>query len=188
MTSNTESNNNSTFEKIFPPVPVEDVTPQPEKLQDSNGHVRALVNSSKLKYVEIDGFGYYPPTEYYYNIDGGIRGFEIPENVYGSGYDDHCFYWKINPVKYNSVGPFWALLKFQESTEFNRQHVLNGDYDQVIELPTPEGILFFSDKLEDVIVAEKTLAERIKENGLLSVRNYLPTVIQNPDLCIPETE
>lgn len=169
------------YEKTVPPVPIEDVTPPPERLQDSNGHIRALVNSRKLKYVEIDGFGYYPPTEYYYNTDGAIRGFEIPENVFGSGYDDHCFYWKIDLIKYNSVGPFWALLKFQESTESTQQHVLNGKYDRVIELPTPEGILFFCDKLKDVIVAEKTLAERIQKCGLLSVRNYLPTVVHDSD-------
>lgn len=165
-----------------PPIPVNEVTPPPEELRDSAGHIRALVNARKLKVEIIDGFGYYPSSELYYDTEGNVRGFGIAENHEGHGFDQHAVYWKIDPQKFETEGPYYALIKFQDENCEDMGHVLDGKYDRTIVLPTAEGILFFREYLRDSIVAKKEFADRIVSEGLLSVRHYYPThIIGDPE-------
>lgn len=158
-----------------PPVPVEEITPPPEELFDSCGNRRALVNTKKLRYVEIDDFGYYPSLEFFYDIDNNLRGFSCPEGLYAKGgHDEKCVYWKIKRDDYISKGPYLALIKFSETAPEVQTHVLDGKYDRIIELPTAEGMLFFDDYIADAIVESKELADWIMKDGLLSVRHYIP--------------
>lgn len=158
-----------------PPVPVEEVTPPPESLRDSLGQERALVNPRRLKYTEIDGFGYHPAVELFFDTEHRVRGFDCPEDIYAKGGDDYCIYWKLKPEDW-ARGPFLALLKFREEGEPEGfRHVLDGKYDRVLELPAPEGMLFFDRPLSDAIMEEKSVAERIMAEGLFAVRHYIPT-------------
>jgi len=170
----------------FPPtdsVRPEEIMSPPEELYDSCNNKRALVHAAKQHYVEIDGCGYYPANEYYYDVDGNIRGFSCPEGIYVQGRCSlHAICWNIKRSEYFGdgplKGPYLALLKFAADTPLDYIHVLDGKYDRVIELPTPEGMLFFDEEIADAIIEPKEIAERILKEGLLSVRHYCDGYLQ----------
>lgn len=166
-------------EKLRPPVPIEEVTPPPENLYDSLGHRRATVNAKELKYTEINGYGYYPAREFFYDREEHMRGFLFPEGTYGKGFDENCILWKVPPEEFKTKGPYIALIKFIDEKTPERMHVADGKYDTELELPTAEGMLFFEKKLSDAIIEPKETAERIKKEGLFAVRKYIPALIND---------
>lgn len=159
------------------PSTTEYIVPPQEELFDSHGNKRALVNATRLRHVVINEHAYYPPHEFYYDIDNNIRGFSSPDGIYASqgGNDSKCVFWSIERSEYAAKGPYFALIKFSETEIIpeEQMHVLDGKYDRVIELPTAEGMLFFDSYIADAIVESKDLAERIQKDGLLSVRHYI---------------
>lgn len=165
--------------KPIPPFPVESITPPPESLYDSKGHLRALVNAEKLAYAEINGFGYYPSLEFFYDVEQKVRGFCCPEGMYASGHDENAIYWKLKPNVFAENVPHYALIKFQDPAHPVRAHVLDGQYDRVLELPTAEGMLFFPETIVDAVFANEGMAERIQKEGLLATRQYLVGLVQD---------
>ena len=166
-------------EKLRPPVPIEEVTPPPEDLYDSLGHRRATVNATELKYTEINGYGYHPAREFFYDREEHMRGFLFPEGIYGKGFDENGILWKVPPEEFRTKGPYIALIKFIDEKTPERMHVADGKYDAELELPTAEGMLFFEKKLSDAIIEPKETAERIKKEGLFAVRKYIPALIND---------
>ena len=154
---------------IVSPVPVESVMSMPEELYDSAGNVRARVYTEKQEVEEIDGFGYYPAAEMFFDTENHIRGFNCPEGLYMNAHDAHCIMWKISPKHQELFGTHFALIKFYDPETEQPKRVLDGKYDRVIELPTSEGTLFFEEHIADAVIAGKNEAERIMKEGLLAV-------------------
>ncbi|MDR2605683.1 MAG: hypothetical protein LBC38_00175 [Oscillospiraceae bacterium] len=152
-----------------------------EELRDSGGNLRGSVYAKEVRYAEVEGYWQHPRTEFFYDLSGNVRGFKCPKNYsVRGGAGRYAIFWNIEREEYEKDAPYLALLKFSESGVAEEidpnadmpPHVLDGKYDRVIELPTPEGMLFFDSFISDVVIESKPIAERVMKEGLRNVRHY----------------
>ncbi len=163
-----------------PPVPPEEVMQRQEELYDSEGHLRASVYARKEHKTVIDGWGYYPCAEMFYDTDNHVHGFICPEGMEGMwGFDrDHSIYWRLKDEDFAEKGPYFALLRFYDP-ELEECCMSGGKCDRVVELPTAEGLLRFREYIADVFIDCKANLEQLQQDGMMPVKNYYMGYVQD---------